>query len=123
MSDVLKKLRLQSHEFGDDCKCDRLKCFEMTSEDQRTRIIRQFNSFGNRYDQDNYLSGLITVSKIQRRRPRVVKENAKLHNKSYSYKIRMIGDDTYEIPVCRKAFFFLTWYHGKKTSVSSKVTG
>lgn len=66
----------------------------MISEDQRTRIIRQFNCFANRYDQDNYLSGLIIVSNVQRRRPRVGEENAKLHNKSYSYKIRMIGDDT-----------------------------
>lgn len=47
MSDVLKKLRLQGHEIGDDCKRERFKCFEMINQDQRTRIIRQFNSFAN----------------------------------------------------------------------------
>lgn len=120
MSDVLKKLRLQGHEIGDDCKCNRFKCFEMISADQRTRIIKQFNSFANRYDQDNYLSGLITVSNVQRRRPRVGEENAKLHNKSYSYKIRMIGDDTYELPVCRKAFISLHGITGRRLQFLQK---
>ncbi|KAK9873853.1 hypothetical protein WA026_002210 [Henosepilachna vigintioctopunctata] len=76
----------------------------MIIQDQRTRIIRQFNSFANSYNQDNYLCGLITVSNVQRHRPRVGEENAKLHNKSYSYKIRRIADNTYEVPVCRKFF-------------------
>ncbi|CAG5006736.1 unnamed protein product [Parnassius apollo] len=120
MSDVLKKLRLQNHELGDDCKCDRFKCFEMTSKDQRTRIISQFNSFATRYDQDNYLSGLITVSNAKRRRPRLGEENAKLHNKSYSYKIRMIADDTYEIPVCRKAFLSLHGITGRRLQFIQK---
>uniref|UniRef100_A0A2A4K6G5 Uncharacterized protein n=1 Tax=Heliothis virescens TaxID=7102 RepID=A0A2A4K6G5_HELVI len=120
MSDVLKKLRLQGHEIGDDCKCNRFKCFEMIREDQKTKIIRQFNSFANRYDQDNYLSGLITVSNVQRRRPRVGEENAKLHNKSYSYKIRMIGDDTYELPVCRKAFISLHGITGRRLQFLQK---
>ena len=120
MSDVLKKLRLQGHEIGDDCKCNRFKCFKMISEEQRTRIIRQFNSFANRYDQDNYLSGLITVSNVQRRRPRVGEENAKLHNKSYFYKIRMIGDDTYELPVCRKAFISLHGITGRRLQFLQK---
>lgn len=94
----------------------------MISEDQRTRIIRQFNSFANRYDQDNYLSWLITVSNVQRRRPRVLvgEENAKLHNKSYSYKIRMIGDDTYELPVCRKAFISLHGITGRRLQFLQK---
>ncbi|CAG4929952.1 unnamed protein product [Parnassius apollo] len=79
MSDVLKKLRLQNHELGDDCKCDRFKCFELTSE-----------------------------------------ENAKLHNKSYSYKILMIADDTYEIPVCRKAFLSLHGITGRRLQFIQK---
>lgn len=70
----------------------------------------------------NYLSGLITVSNVQRRRLRVGEENAKFHNKSYSYKIRMIGVDTYELPVCRKAFISLHGITGRLQFLQKLLT-
>lgn len=35
MSEVCKKLNLQSHTFGEDCRCSRLKCFENVRESFR----------------------------------------------------------------------------------------
>ena len=35
----MKKLRLQSHELCNDCKCTRLKCFETVSVEERQAII------------------------------------------------------------------------------------
>ena len=43
MSDVKKKIRLQSHETGLNCDCKRYKCFEVVNEEQRARILKYFN--------------------------------------------------------------------------------
>lgn len=35
LKDLMKKIRLNSHTTGDDCKCQRLKCFENVPLDDR----------------------------------------------------------------------------------------
>lgn len=57
-------------------------------------------------EQNLYLGGLITSSLIKQRRPR--NDEPINHSYSYSYKIRIVKDETLvEIPVCYKAFVSL----------------
>ncbi|KAL4104272.1 hypothetical protein QTP88_019581 [Uroleucon formosanum] len=44
--DVLKKLRATTHELGPKCKCKRYRCFENVSDEDKKRIIKEFNSLG-----------------------------------------------------------------------------
>lgn len=69
MKDVMKKLRLASHETGSNCACKHLKCFDVVVETERRRIIAEFNNMRTKDDQDSYLGGLITVLPVKRRRP------------------------------------------------------
>ena len=66
----MKKLRLQSHELGNDCKCTRLKCFETVSVEERQAIITMFNSLDSIDVQNSYLAGLIAVLPVLRHRSR-----------------------------------------------------
>lgn len=70
MMDVMKKMRVSSHEIGKDCMCKRYKCFENVSVEERNRIIKEFNSYETYDKQSEYLGGLITVLPVQRRRNR-----------------------------------------------------
>ena len=111
VQDVMKKLRLTTNETGLDCKCKRLKCFQEVSENERVVIIRNFNGMNSKDEQDSYLCSLISVNSIAKRRNRKVEEEAMFHESSYSYKIRLVRDDTaIEIPVCYKAFLSLQDY-------------
>lgn len=104
MTDVMKNLRLQSHEPGEPCHCLRLKCHENVTEEQRKSVLKYFNSLSSNNEQNNYLAGLITTICVQRHRPR---ENCgTLHDVSFAYRIRVITENGVEedIPVCAKAF-------------------
>ena len=39
VSEVMKKLRLQTHEEGNPCQCKRLKCYENTTPEERKHIL------------------------------------------------------------------------------------
>lgn len=108
MSDVMKKLRATTHEVGDDCKCFRFKCFEVVSSEERQRIITNFNQLGEYNAQNQYLSGLITVVPVQRRRNRKDESEASFHSSSYCYRVRAHVDGTLQdVSVCHKAFISL----------------
>lgn len=47
LSEVNKKLRLQSQEEGPSCQCKRFKCFEVISAQERSKILACFNSMGS----------------------------------------------------------------------------
>ena len=68
--DDLKKRRLSSHEIGDNCYCQRFKCFQVTIEAERQELIARFNDLGRKDEQDAFLSTLVTVKPIERRRQR-----------------------------------------------------
>lgn len=105
IQDVMKRLRLSTHELGPPCNCTRFKCFEQLSEVNLQEILRYFNSFGSVYEQNLYLCGLITVHNVQRRRNRNDESEANFHQASYSYKVRVKREDSMkDIPVCYKAF-------------------
>lgn len=108
LSDASRKIRAMSHVEGEDCKCNRFKCFTIITLDERKLILKQFNLLGSKDKQDNHLAGLISVLPIKRRRPRKGEDESSLHANSYSYKVRVLrDDDMIEVQVCHKAFLAL----------------
>ncbi|KAJ8887265.1 hypothetical protein PR048_013480 [Dryococelus australis] len=65
MSEVPKKIRLTSHEMGDDCKCQ-LKCFEVVPNETKNAIITNLNLMASSDEQESYLCGLISVLPVAR---------------------------------------------------------
>ncbi|CAH1111616.1 unnamed protein product [Psylliodes chrysocephalus] len=108
MTDIMKKLRAISHESGEDCKCSRLKCFITICSEERQRIIFYFNQLGDYNAQSKYLSGLISVVPVQRRRNRKDEADANFHTFSYSYRVRArVENKLQDVSVCYKAFLSL----------------
>lgn len=102
-SEVMKRMRQQSHEIGEDCGCKRLKCFSVVGEENRSSIIRYFNTLVYN-EQNSYLAGLIFLLPVQRRRARN-EATAMLHDASYSFRVRTASENgTVDTPVCFKAF-------------------
>ncbi|CAH1099712.1 unnamed protein product [Psylliodes chrysocephalus] len=106
MQDVMKKVRLASHEQGPPCFCKRLKCFEVTTTEQRKSILTYMNNLSTNNEQNNYLSSLMSVTPVQRRRNRKPEEEeANFHDSVFSYKIRVKeNDQIIEKPICYKVF-------------------
>jgi hypothetical protein len=62
----------------------------------------------------SYLGGLITVLPIKHRRPRKSESVAKLHNASFSYRVRVVNEsETKGVVLCFKALFEPSWYRKK----------
>ncbi|RZF38967.1 hypothetical protein LSTR_LSTR003710 [Laodelphax striatellus] len=109
LRDVAKKLRVQGHEAGGDCRC-KSKCFDVIPLAARDNIIKNFNLLETTNEQNSYLCGLISLIPVQRRRPKQDQANAFLKDVTCKYRVRCIIDDKVsEFPVCRKAF---TAIHG-----------
>lgn len=127
LTDVAKKLRLGSHEIGDDCKCKKLQCFQNVTSDLRKVILSDFNDIKTYDGQSVYLCGLIACKPVTRHRPRKQEENADLHSYSYTYKVRVLKENEFcEIPVCYKAFLALHGITAKRLQTlqdSLKKTG
>ena len=109
MKDVMKKLRASSNEIGENCRCFRYKCFQVISPEERQRIISNFNKLGDYNKQNQYLSGLISVVPVQRRRNRQDDGETGNHVSSYCYRVRVRVDDgtLQDVTVCHKAFLSL----------------
>lgn len=113
--DVLKKLCATTHELGPDCKCKRYRCFENITDEEKKRIIREFNSLKNYNNQSKYLCGLITVLPIMRRRSRLSDDKAQYNLASFAYRVRVFCDDKLkDTPVCIKAFMSLHGISAKR---------
>lgn len=107
-SDVMKKIRLCTHETGPDCECKRLKCFQRLSRDNIKKIINDFNSLSSYNEQSLHLAGLINIHHIKNRRPRKDENEAKFHGNAYTYKVRIHeNDQVEEVPICYRAFLSL----------------
>ena len=68
--DAAKKARLSGHVTGKICNCKQFQCFEQVSEIEQSRIITQFNAFPSKNEQDCFLSGLMVIKPVERRRSR-----------------------------------------------------
>lgn len=113
MKDVTKRLRAQSFELGEKCLCKRFKCFDVIKEEEQKRIINNFNEIGATSKepwnaQASYLSGLMTVLPVARRRSRAVDKDPKYHDCNFSYRVRINSElGTTDVQVCKKAFIAL----------------
>lgn len=127
MQDVMKKMRLCSHELGPDCKCLRLECFKNISLSERQDIISKFNLVSSHEKQSMYLCGLILCCPVVHHRPKKSEAEADFHTFSYTYKVRVVrNDQVVEIPVCYKAFLSLHGITAKRVQnlqKSLKTTG
>ncbi|GFO12735.1 vitamin B12-dependent ribonucleotide reductase [Plakobranchus ocellatus] len=70
----------------------RFKCFEVIDEKNRARLIDAFNTFPSKDAQDAYVASLITVTDINRHRPRL-DEPKKSNSNSYHYKVFTKSDN------------------------------
>ncbi|CAH1964672.1 unnamed protein product [Acanthoscelides obtectus] len=126
MRDVMKKIRLQSHEVGANCNC-RKQCFQNVPEEARKTILKNFNAMTSINDQYSYLCGLITVLLIRRRRHRKDEDVANLRSSAYSYRVRFRTDNSLqEINICTQAFMSVHGIKKKKLEIlqnSLKMTG
>lgn len=108
LQDTAKKLRNSTLETGPDCPCKRYECFNNITEKERHILITQFNDMGREggyNSQNSYLAGLISLTPVLSRRPRLGPENANHNQSSYSYKVRVVRDgNAIEIPVCFVGF-------------------
>lgn len=107
LCDASKKIRAMSHTEGEPCHCTRFKCFIIINKKEREQLLRDFNLIGDRNKQSSYLSGLITILPVCRRRPRKSEEcgTGNLKEYSYTYKVRVMRNSKMEeIQVCQKAF-------------------
>lgn len=121
VSDVAKKLKLASHQTGEDCNCKRFQCFTKISEAERQMIIKQFNAFRSYDEQSQYLGGLVSCIPISKHRPRKDENEADLHSYSYKYKIRVIrNENVVEITVCYKAMLSIHGITAKRLQTIQK---
>lgn len=103
MKDVMKVLRAESHEVGPDCLCKRLRCFQTVPEDERKRIIREFNALGDNNKQNAYLGGLISVLPVRRRGSN--EDQTRFNTASFGYRVLVRKDGVaIDVKVCLKAF-------------------
>ena len=100
----LKKQELSNHTTGPDCKFTRFKCFEILIENDRTCLLAKFNSMSTK-DLQDFLTGLITVCYVTRRRPRK-EDPIKLNSNSYKYKVFLNSKDQF-VQVCFYAFLLI----------------
>lgn len=109
LRDVMAKVRRQSHETGPDCTCKR-QCFVQVSNDGKKGLIKRMNSMISNDEINLYLSGLITVIPVERRRPRKDNGEASYRDATFAYRVRITKEGrTEELNVCKSAF---TSLHG-----------
>ncbi|KAL2079322.1 hypothetical protein ACEWY4_025066 [Coilia grayii] len=101
----MKKIRVTIHETGEDCKCTRFRCFEVTTTAERDYLIGQFNSLSTKNERDAFLSRLVTVGPVKRRRQREGSARHLPNDHSYTYCIPVKrGESSTDIKVCFKGF-------------------
>ncbi|CAH1100639.1 unnamed protein product [Psylliodes chrysocephalus] len=54
-----------------DCRCKRYRCFQITTQERRSELLNMFDGIKSKVEQVSYLSGLVSVIPVQRRRSRI----------------------------------------------------
>ena len=70
MSSVFKQLRAMSHVLGSDCKYSTFQSFKIIQPHEREQLTKEFNLLGNWNDESSYLTSLVSITLVARRRPR-----------------------------------------------------
>ncbi|CAH1099464.1 unnamed protein product [Psylliodes chrysocephalus] len=108
LTDVNKKLEVQSHEIGKECDCKRLQCSKTIPAEGKRDFIRNFNLLESTDKQNSYLCGHVSIDPVKNRRPRVDEENARLRDVVALYKIRYLHENKLnELEICRDEFIAL----------------
>lgn len=99
------------------CRC---KCFDRIVVGDRNEIYERFRSFDTKNAQDAYLSSLISLEDVQRRRPRETTigtpAKTRLHDKQFKYRI---NTSSKMYVVCQNAFLGI---HGIKQGRIRRLT-
>lgn len=120
VSDASKMVRLMSHATGPDCNCKKFKCFEVTTNEERQALIKEFNLLKTFDIQNAHLAGLISVLPIANRRPRIG-TGLTSNECSYCYKVRVVRDGgSVELPVCHKGFMSIHGITNRRTQTLKK---
>ena len=113
-----KKQRLLDHNTGNPCGCKRLKCWEVTTAEQRQALIDRFTGYQTKDEQDAFLASLIRVHPVAQRRPRQDENAANLMQNSYKYHILIMNEGKPEdVQVCHQVM--LSFFGIKKGRLES----
>jgi hypothetical protein len=101
-----KKCRVQSHKLGPLCQCTRFECGKKIPNDRREELLKAFNEYNTRKEQDAFLAGLIKPDLVKRRRPRQTPTEAVLREHAYQFYLptRHEEGSFIQTPVCRQMF-------------------
>ena len=84
--------KLEARKTGVSCRCKRRRCFEHFSEVEKEGIIKDFNEIADKQLQDSHLFGLIRLTEIKRRRPRLSRISGKAPRRAnHSYNVSTIA--------------------------------
>lgn len=72
-----------TNETGDDCQGKVVECFKKINADESHNLIQSFNEMKDRNEQSAFLSGLISVVPVERRRTRNNENEAAFNDHSY----------------------------------------
>ncbi|GFN85748.1 hypothetical protein PoB_001225400 [Plakobranchus ocellatus] len=126
--DIAKKARVSNHVLGEDCNCSRFQCFQATTDEERQALINVFNALESKDSQNSFLSTLIKVESVARRRPRhELEDRAKPKDRSYAYIVKVQREGgAKSVPVCLKGFcamFGITHRRVRTIQTALKETG
>lgn len=98
-------MNLQTKDTGEPCNCTD-ECFEKINEHERAEVIKHINSLDSHDKVNLYLTGLVHLIPVERRRVQNELE-AYFRDATYSYSIRVMRNySVQELKVC-KAFIFI----------------
>ena len=93
--DLAKKARDSNHTTGENCQCTLLQCFDKVNIEDRAVLIKAFNAYHSKDEQDSLLCSLIYTKNVARRRLTRPEEEAQLNEFSYSYHVRVLRDGNF----------------------------
>ena len=103
-STLTKKIKLSNHKTGLACNCKHLKCFDRVSAEERDYLVNNFNLLESKDEQDCFLSNLIKIEPVHRRRPLKDANGATKRNNSFKYYVNTSqNQNAASISVCKKA--------------------
>ncbi|GFO33361.1 30S ribosomal protein s20 [Plakobranchus ocellatus] len=66
--EIRKLEALSGHQTGEDCRCTRLHCFQVTSAEERHCLVDHYNSLSSKDAQVSLSAALINVGSVERKR-------------------------------------------------------
>ncbi|GFO29802.1 hypothetical protein PoB_005630700 [Plakobranchus ocellatus] len=99
----MKLENMPGHQTGEDCRCTRLHCFQVTSAEERDSLVGYFNSVFNKDARDSLSAAQINVGSVERKHPTpgVVEEAENPHDHSYKNHLKVMrGGNTVSIQIC-----------------------